>query len=348
MFRFEHPVFLNLLWLLPVLVVVYFFYYRWKRRVAKQLGDSEVIRLMMPHRSAWRGHFKFILSLLTLASLFIALANPQLGSQLEKVQRKGIDIVIALDVSNSMLAQDIKPSRLERAKQSINRLIDDLENDRIGLVVFAGKAYTQLPITTDYAAAKLMISTVSTDLVPVQGTSISKAIEMASSSFREEKSGKAIIIITDGETHDEEALQKVAECAENGIRVFTIGLGLAEGAPIPVYNNGTITGFKKDKTGSTIITRLDETMLQQIADAGKGIYVRANNSQVGLSRIFDEIKRLETNTYDVKSYSDYEDRFQYFIAIAMLFIFLNFIINERKSRLAQKLSFLNPNSVKNK
>lgn len=193
-----------------------------------------------------------------------------------------------------------------------------------------------------------MISTVSTDLVPVQGTSISKAIEMASSAFNSEKSGKAIIIITDGETHDEEALQKVAESAENGIRIFTIGLGLPEGAPIPLYNNGSITGFKKDKTGSTIITRLDETMLQQIADAGKGIYVRANNSQVGLNRIFDEIKRLEENTYDIKSYSDYEDRFQYFIAVAMLLIFLNFIINERKSRLAQKLSILNPNSVKNK
>lgn len=348
MFRFEHPVFLNLLWLLPVLVVVYFVYYQWKRKAAKKLGDNIVTRLLMPYRSAWRSHFKFILSLLTLASLFLALANPQIGSQLEKVQRKGIDIVIALDVSNSMLAQDIKPSRLERAKQSINRLIDDLENDRIGLVVFAGKAYTQLPITTDYTAAKLMISTVSTDLVPVQGTSISKAIEMASSAFNSEKSGKAIIIITDGETHDEEALEKVTESAENGIRIFTIGLGLAEGAPIPVYNNGSITGFKKDKTGSTIITRLDETMLQQIADAGKGIYVRANNSQVGLNRIFDEIKRLEENTYDIKSYSDYEDRFQYFIAIAMLLIFLNFIINERKSRLAQKLSILNPNSVKNK
>jgi len=348
MFRFEHPVFLNLLWLLPVLVVIYFFYTQWKRKAARQFGDNIVTRLMMPSRSPWRSHFKFILSLLTLASLFIALANPQIGSQLEKVQRKGIDIVIALDVSNSMLAQDIKPSRLERAKQSINRLIDDLENDRIGLVVFAGKAYTQLPITTDYTAAKLMISTVSTDLVPVQGTSISKAIEMASSAFNIEKSGKAIIIITDGETHDEEALQKVAESAENGIRIFTIGLGLPEGAPIPLYNNGSITGFKKDKTGSTIITRLDETMLQQIADAGKGIYVRANNSQVGLNRIFDEIKRLEENTYDIKSYSDYEDRFQYFIAIAMLLIFLNFIINERKSRLAQKLSILNPNSVKKK
>lgn len=348
MFKFEHPEFLNILWILPFMVVIYMLYLRWKKRTSKKLGDDQVIKLLMPFRSSWRGHFKFFLNLLIIASLIIAIANPQIGSQLEKVKRKGIDIVIALDVSNSMLAQDIKPSRLERAKQSINRLIDDLENDRIGLVVFAGKAYTQLPITTDYAAAKLMLSTVSPDLVPVQGTSISKAVEMATTAFNVEKSGRAIIIITDGETHDDQALEKVTEASEKGIRTFTIGLGLAEGAPIPIYRDGQMIGFKKDRSGSTIITRLDETMLQQLAEAGKGIYVRASNSQVGLNRIFDEIKRLEQNTYDVKSYSDYEDRFQYFIAIALILMFINLIINERKSRLANKLSLLNPNSVRNK
>ncbi|HLO92570.1 MAG TPA: VWA domain-containing protein [Lentimicrobium sp.] len=347
MFKFEHPEFLYIIWILPLLVIIYISYLAWKTKAIKKLGDEHVVKLLMPYRSNWRGHFKFFLNLLILTSIIIALANPQIGSQLEKVKRKGIDIVIALDISNSMLAQDIKPSRLERAKQAINRLIDDLENDRIGLVVFAGKAYTQLPITTDYAAAKLMLSTVSTDLAPVQGTSIGKAIEMASTAFNIEKSGKAIIIISDGETHDEQALQKVSEAAEKGIRTYTIGLGLSEGAPIPVYRNGQITGFKKDRSGSTIITRLDETMLQQLAEAGKGIYVRASNSQVGLNRIFDEIKRLEQNTYDVKSYSDYEDRFQYFIAIALILMFVNFIINERKSRLADKLSLLNPNTVKN-
>lgn len=348
MFRFEHPEYLNLLWLLPLLVVVYWLYLRWKRKAARRLGDPKVIALLMPHKSGWRGHFKFFLHLLTLASILIAIANPQTGSQLEKVKRKGIDIVIALDVSNSMLAQDIKPNRLDRAKQSISRLIDDLENDRIGMVVFAGNAYTQLPITTDYSAAKLMLSSVNTDMVPVQGTAIGKAVEMASSAFDIEKSGKAIIIITDGETHDEQALEKVEEAAENGIRVFTIGLGLAEGAPIPIYQNGTVTGFKKDRDGSTVITRLDETMLQQIANAGKGIYVRASNSQTGLNQIFDEINRLEQNSYDTQSFSDYEDRFQYFIGFALLILFINYIINERKSRLGDKFSLLNPTVIKKK
>lgn len=346
MFRFENPIYLNLFWTIPVLIVLYLIYISWKKRTAKRFGDQRITGFLMPQRSGWRAHFKFFLNLMVLASVFIALANPQMGSQLEKVQRKGIDLVIALDVSNSMLAQDIKPSRIERARQAINRLIDDLENDRIGLVVFAGKAYTQLPITTDYSAAKLMLSTVSTNMVPVQGTSIGSAIDMSMSAFNTEQSGKAIIIITDGETHDESALEKVSEATSKGIRIYTIGLGLPEGAPIPEYRNGAIVGFKKDQSGSTIITRLDETMLQQIADAGKGIYVRANNSQIGLNRIFDEIKRLEQNTYDVKNYSDYEDRFQYFIALALLFIFINFIINERKSRLADKLAILNPNKVR--
>lgn len=333
---------MNLLWALPVLIIIHWLYYRWKKKAAARFGDKEIVARLMPYRSGWRNHFKFFLHLLALASILIALANPQLGSQLEKVKRKGIDIVVALDVSNSMMAQDIKPSRIERSKQSIGRLIDNLENDRIGLVVFAGKAYTQLPITTDYAAAKLMLSTVSTAMVPVQGTSIGSAIDMASTAFNVEKSGKAIIVITDGESHDDEALKKVAEAAEKGIRVYTIGMGLPDGAPIPEVKNGTVAGFKKDKSGSTVITRLDETMLQQIADAGKGIYVRSSNSQTGLDKIFDEISRLEENTYDVKSYSDYEDRFQYFIALAIILIFINYIINERKSRLADRFSILNP------
>jgi Ca-activated chloride channel family protein len=348
MFKFEHPEYINLLWILPLLLVVHFIYQRWKRRKIKALGDTKIVGLMMPARAPWRSHIKFFLNIFAIASLIIAIANPQIGSQLEKVKRQGIDIMIALDVSNSMMAQDIKPNRLERAKQSISRLIDDMENDRIGLIVFAGKAYTQLPITTDYTAAKLMLSTVSTNLVPVQGTSIGEAIEQSISSFNTEKSGKAIIIITDGENHDENAMEMVDEAAEKGIRIFTIGLGLPKGAPIPEMREGAIAGFKKDRLGSTIITRLDETMLQQIAEAGKGIYVRANNSQIGLNKIFDEIKRLEQNTYDVTSYSDYEDRFQYFIGITMVLIFINFIINERKSRLSNKLNILKPNQIKEK
>ncbi|MCO5266992.1 MAG: VWA domain-containing protein [Lentimicrobium sp.] len=342
MFRFEHPIFLNLLMLLPLMVVLYWLYNRWKSKVASSFGDSQVVSRLMLDVSPFRMHLKFALILITTAAVLLALANPQIGSKLEKAQRKGVDIVIALDVSNSMLAQDIQPSRIERARQSISRLIDELENDRIGLVVFAGKAYTQLPITTDYAAAKMMLSTVGPGMVPVQGTAIGQAIDLASVSFKNEKSGKAIVIITDGENHDDDAIEKASEAAKAGIRVYTIGMGLAEGGPIPVYKDGEITGFKKDKAGSTIITRLDETMLNKIAEAGNGIYVRASNTQAGLRKVFEEISKLEKVTVDTKSFSDYEDRFQYFVAIALLAIVINFLLNERQSKWARKISLFHP------
>jgi Ca-activated chloride channel family protein len=337
MFRFEHPMYLNLMLALPLLVLLYWVYLRWKKNVAKKLGDSSVVNRLLIDVSPFRMHLKFIFLMLSLASLLIALANPQIGSRLEKVQRKGIDLMIAIDVSNSMLAQDIKPSRIERARQSVSRLIDDMENDRIGLIVFAGKAYTQLPITTDYNAAKMMLSTVKPDLIPVQGTAIGQAIEMAMASFKEEEGGKAIIIITDGENHEDDAVEKAADAASKGIRIYTIGMGLADGAPIPDYKNNQITGFKKDRSGSTVITRLDESMLQQIAQAGNGIYVRASNTQAGLKKVYDEIGKLDQKTFDSLSYADYDDRFQYFIALALIFLTLSFTLNERKSRWASKI-----------
>lgn len=342
MFRFEHTLFLNLLLVLPVLLVMYWFYYRWKAKVSRVFGEQKVIAGLMPDVSAARSHVKFLLLLLTIAAVLLALANPQVGSKIEKAQRKRVDLIIALDVSNSMLAQDIQPSRIERSRQSISRLIDELENDRIGIIVFAGKAYTQLPITTDYSAAKMMLSSVRPDLVPVQGTAIGQAIDMAMASFNDDKTSKAIIIITDGENHDEEAVEKAAEAAGKGIKIYTIGMGLAEGAPIPVYKNGEMAGFKKDQSGATVVTRLDETMLTKIADAGGGIYVRASNTQAGVRKVYEEISKMEKTTFEAMNFSDYEDRFQYFVALALLLMFANFLINERKSRWAGKISLFHP------
>ena len=338
MFRFEHPLYIQLLLLLPLLLIGYWWYLSWKKKAARRFGDVEVVSRLMPGVSRWRSHVKFLLLLLTAASILLALANPQIGSKLEKAQRKGIDLIIALDVSNSMLAEDIQPNRLIRARQSIGKLIDEMENDRIGLVIFAGKAYVQLPITTDYNAAKLMLSTVKPDLVPVQGTAIGAAIETAMTSFKDDKTGRAIIIITDGENHEDDAVGKAAEAAKRGIKVFTIGMGSADGAPIPVYRNNHMEGFKKDQSGTTVITRLDESMLRQIAEAGNGIYVRASSSNSGLTQIFDQISKLDQNTYDTYNYADYEDRFQYFIALAILFMVINFLLNKRKSKWAGKYS----------
>jgi Ca-activated chloride channel family protein len=342
MFRFEQPIYLNLLLLLPLLLVLFWLYNRWKSGVSARFGERQVVAQLMPDISPSRAYIKFTLFLMTVAAALLALANPQVGSKIEKAQRKGVDIVVALDVSNSMLAQDIQPSRIERARQSIARLIDEMENDRIGIIVFAGKAYTQLPITTDYAAAKMMLGTVRPDLVPVQGTAIGQAIDMAMASFKDDKTGKAIIIITDGENHDEEAVEKAAEAAKAGIKIYTIGMGLAEGAPIPIFKDGQMVGFKKDQSGVTVITRLDETMLTKIAEAGNGIYVRASNTQAGVRKVFEEISKMEKTTFDAMNFSDYEDRFQYFVGLAVLLMVINFLLNERRSKWADRISLFHP------
>jgi len=244
---------------------------------------------------------------------------------------------LLLDVSNSMLAQDIQPNRLSASKQAISKLIDKLKGDRLGIVVFAGHAYTQLPITTDYAAAKMFLNTISPDMLPTQGTAINEAVILGAQSFGESKHNKAIVIITDGENHEGDALKAVEEAVEKGITVYTIGMGLPEGGPIPVYENGALTDYKKDREGNIITTKLNEPMLQQIAAAGKGTYVRANNSQAGLNKIFEEIDQLEESEFETKTFSDYEDRFQYFLGFTIILLLIEFIIVERKSKWSDRI-----------
>ncbi|MEA3477469.1 MAG: VWA domain-containing protein [Bacteroidota bacterium] len=337
MIRFEHTEFLYALLLIPVLLIIFLIMMRWRRIALKRFGDMHVISQLIPDRSDLRLVYKFIFFIIAYALVIIGIANPQTGSRLEKVQRKGIDIMIALDVSNSMLAQDIQPDRLSRSKQAISMLIDQLEGDRLGIIIFAGNAYTQLPVTTDYAAAKLFLSSISTTNVPSQGTAIGDAISMAMNSFGEEQHNKAIVIITDGENHEGNAVEEAKAAAAKDITVYTIGMGLPDGAPIPVYNNyNQQTGFKKDKDGQTIITKLNETMLQQIASAGNGIYVRANNTKAGLSKVLDKINEIEESEIETKMFSDYEDQFQYFIAFGLFFLLIEFLIFERKSRWFRK------------
>jgi Ca-activated chloride channel family protein len=270
--------------------------------------------------------------MIAFAFLVLALADPQTGSKMEKVQRKGIDVMIALDVSNSMLAEDIRPSRLERAKQSISKLIDRLDEDRIGIIVFAGKAYNQLPITTDYGAAKMFLSAINTNIVPVQGTAIADAIDMATNSFGQSTHNKAIIVISDGEDHQGDVLEKTEVAAKKGIVVYTVGMGIPEGGPIPVYNGEIRTGYKKDRYGSTIITHLDESLLQRIASVGKGMYVRANNSEEGWQKVFDDLNKIQKSELESKQFSDYEDRFQYFIGFSLLFLIFELFVFDKKNQ----------------
>lgn len=332
MVRFEHIEFLYGLMLVPLLWGLFLLHrYLWKRRL-RQLGESQLVYNLIPLFSGARLKYRFWLLMGAISMLLVALANPQTGSTLEKVERKGIEIMIALDVSNSMLAEDIQPNRLARARQAISRLIDKLSNDRIGIVVFAGKAYTQLPITSDYAAAKMFLATVGPDLVPSQGTAIGDAISQSLSAFSEEEGNKAIIVITDGENHEDDALMAASEAAKKDIMVCTIGMGTPEGGPIPQYHGNLRVGFKKDQEGSTVVTRLNEVMLQQVAASGGGIYVRASNTDAGLEKVFDAINKLEKTTFEARMFSDYEDRFQIFLLIALGFLLAEMLIVERKSK----------------
>ncbi|MCK9421285.1 MAG: VWA domain-containing protein [Bacteroidales bacterium] len=337
MFRFAHTYYFYLLALIPLFTVMMIFFLIWKKKTLTKYGEWDVIKQLIPEYSVSKPILKFILLMLAFTSLVFALADPQTGSRLEKVKRKGIDLMFCLDVSNSMLAQDIKPNRLERAKQSISRLIDNLEGDRIGIIVFAGKAYTQLPITTDYAAAKMFLATINTGIVPTQGTAIADAIDLAANSFGESKHNRAIVIITDGEDHQGSVLEQAEAIAKKGIAIYTIGMGLPEGSPIPLYNGNVQIGYKKDRSGQTIMTKLDETLLQQIASLGNGIYIRATTSETGLNKIFDDIGKIQKSEIEEKQFSDYEDRFQYFIALSLFFLLLDLFVFERKTQWLKRI-----------
>jgi Ca-activated chloride channel family protein len=337
LFRSAHPYYLYLLALIPVFTLVMVLFLVWRKKALNRYGDWQVIGQLMPEFSLAKTILKFILFMVAIIFLVFALVDPQTGSKLEKIKRKGIDLMIALDVSNSMLAEDLRPNRLERAKQSISRLIDRLEGDRIGIIIFAGKAYTQLPITTDYAAAKMFISTINTGMVPTQGTAIGEAIDIAAKSFGESKHNKAIIIITDGEDHQGGVLEQTDDAVKKGMAVYTIGMGLPEGAPIPVYEGDRQVGYKKDQQGSVIMTKLDETLLQKIASLGNGIYIRASNSETGLNKIFDDINKIEKTEIETKQYSDFEDRFQYFVALALIVLILDLFVFERKTQWLKKV-----------
>ncbi len=338
MFRFAYSEFLWGLLIIPVLALFFIWSRYSRKRALQRFGNKTALEELMPLASKNRPLFKFIILILALSFFIIGSARPQFGSKLKKVQREGVEIIIALDVSNSMMAEDIQPNRLDRAKRAISRMIDRLKDDKIGLIVFAGDAYVQLPITSDYNSAKLFLEAINTDIMPRQGTAIGTAIKRAITSFTPEGiANKAIIVITDGENHEDDPLTAAKEAVERGIVVHTIGMGLPQGTPIPVIRNGQ-TEYMRDNNGNVIITKLDESMLEQISAAGNGIYVRANNAQIGLNVLFEEINKLEKEEIDTLVYSEYDDQFQYFFAIGVLLLLLDLVILERKNKHLMKIN----------
>lgn len=336
MFRFAHIEFLWLLLAIPVVVATHIWITHRKHQQLQQFGDPELMAELMPNASKIRPHVKFALMLTALALLIIGIARPQYGTKEQTVKRQGIEVMIALDISNSMLAEDVAPNRLERAKQMLSKLVDQMVDDKLGLVVFAGDAFTQIPITCDYVSAKMYLQSITPELIPAQGTAIGKAISTCVSSFGSEDTDKsrAIILITDGENHEDNAQEAAKMAKEKGIHVFVVGIGKPEGSPIPDGRGG----FKKDKQGTVVVSRLSEEMCQEVAAAGGGMYVRADNSNTATRALEKEIEKLGKQEIETKVYSDYNEQYQSFIFIALLLLVIDFFIFSRKNKSISRIN----------
>jgi Ca-activated chloride channel family protein len=339
MFRFENEFFLYFLYLLPIFVIIFVWNIFSNKKKLSKLGNLDFINKLIPDKSNFKSNFKFIIQLLAFASIVIGLANPQLGTKPQKVKREGIEIIIALDISQSMLSEDIKPNRLERARQSIYSLTDKLVNDKIGLICFAGASYLHLPLTTDYSAAKLITSTVNTDLIQTQGTAIGSAIELATKSFSEgDKISKALVIITDGENHEDDAISAAKDAANKGIKVHCIGMGSIKGGPVPLYRNGNKIGFLEDDNGNTVITKLDANALGQIASTGEGNFIRGNTTDTDILDLIKNLSGMKKSEFETKIYLEYESYFQYFLAFGLILLFLEVLFNNKKSKFWTKIN----------
>jgi Ca-activated chloride channel family protein len=339
MFKFEHTIFFYGFLLLPLMILLVSAYLVARKRKLRSVGDYETVNRLMPYSNRRKRVVKVFLFTLGFSSLLLALCNLQTGSKLTEVKREGADIVVCLDVSNSMLAQDLSPDRLTRAKYALEKMIDMLQGDRLGLVIFAGEAYVQLPITTDYNAAKMFLESIGPGMVPVQGTKIAAAIVKASESFSgDEAKNRAIILITDGENHEAEAIEAAEEASKKGIMINTIGIGSENGVPIPLVENGVVKGYRKDKSGQTIITKLNASLLKSISAKANGVYVQASQADLGLGAVLDKIEELDKAQLESKMYTDYEDQFQWFLLLALIFFFLEFLMSERTSEWYKKLN----------
>ena len=328
MIYLAQPLYLLLILLIPLMYIAYWLMRRWRKRRIARFGDPDLVSSLAPLVPRRKGWLK--LTLISLALLFFAIgmARPQLGAILKEKQVRGAEIMVVLDVSNSMLAEDYSPNRLERAKLAISKLVDELQGDRIGLIIFAGESFVQLPVTSDYVSAKIFLSSITTESVPVQGTAMGEAIRTAIKSFTSEsENSRAIILITDGENHEDDPVAAARDAVDMGARVFCIGVGSPEGKPIPVDGE-----LLKDKDGNIVVTRLDEATLKEVASAGKGLYVRAGNTEFGLNPVIDEIRSLDAKDFQSVVFEEYDEQYMYFFAIALIFMLIEFMISDTRNR----------------
>ena len=341
MFKLAQPQYLWLLLLIPLLLLLFALSSERSRALLKRFGNVQLLKQLMPDYSKYRGWVKISIICLAIALFAFGMARPQTGAKAKEVNRRGIEVIIALDVSNSMLAEDFTPNRLERAKMAISRLVDRMRDNRIGLIVFAGNAYVQLPVTSDFASAKIFLSSINPGIVPKQGTAIGAAITTAMQSFSQEDArSRVLIIISDGENHEDDAVAAAKQAADLGIKVFTIGIGTPRGVPIPTAN-----GMLKDKDGEVVITKLDEVMLAEIAKAGNGLYIRATDTDLGLAKLMDEVESMDKKEFSTMVFQEYNELFMFFFAAAALLLLLEPLLLNRKNRLLNSIDIF---QVKNR
>lgn len=335
MLRFEDPIYLWMLLIIPILVLVRFIVWQKRKRNLRKFGDSSLLKEMMPDVSKYRPTIKFCLLLSAITILIFMIARPQVGSKISHEKREGIEVLIALDISNSMLAQDVIPSRLEKSKLLIEDLVDHFTNDKVGLVVFAGDAFVQLPITNDYVSAKMFLQNINPSLITTQGTDLARAISLSQSCFTQrEHIGRAIIVITDGEDHEGGALEAAREAYKKGINVFILGVGTSKGAPIPDGNGG----YLKDNSGQTVLSALNEQMCQQVAKAGNGVYIHVDNTSDAQEKLNKELSKLQSGISDTVVYSEYNEQFQIFGIILLLLLIVETILLESKNPLFKQIN----------
>lgn len=343
MIQIDEKIYFYFFMIVPVMIIFYMVLLFWKKRTQRKFAEPTLLRRLTPNRSSFKGILKLLFLLLGLSGLILGLANPKIGTKLETVKREGIDIVFAIDVSKSMLAEDIAPNRLEKAKRLVSEIINQLASDRIGIIAYAGQAYPQLPITTDYSAAKMFLQNMNTDMMSSQGTAINEAIKLATTYYDdEEQTNRVLFIVSDGEDHSEGLVIDAVELAiAEGIRVFTIGVGKSKGAPIPLKRNGVTQELKKDAQGEVVITKLNEDILEEIADEGNGEYINGSNTEEAVQFIKDELNKMDKMEFEAKQFAEYKDQFQWFLGAGLFFLFLDIFLLDRKTKWLKRLNLFN-------
>jgi Ca-activated chloride channel family protein len=342
MYQFEEPIFFYILFAIPVMAVLFLLALLWRKRTQKKFASNGLLKKLAPNRSIFKSVLKFLVLSLALFCLSVALVNPKIGTKLETVKREGVDIVFALDVSKSMLAEDIAPNRLEKSKQLITQIINSLAGDRVGIIGYAGSSFPQVPITTDFSAAKLFLSSMNTDMVSSQGTAITEAISMAKTYYDdEEQTNRVLFIISDGEDHEGNVAAIVQEASEMGIRIFTIGVGSEKGAPIPEKRNGILQNYKRDQNNEQVITRLNIETLQEIASLADGQYIDGSNTKTVIEEVTAILNGMDKTEFEAKQYTDFKDQFQWFLLGALVLLAIDVLLLERKTAWVKKLNLFN-------